>query len=143
VGGAACRRRRWPRHRPGHSRHTGPMCRQAGRAAEVRAGSPCGGHGSRQHAIGSQRDAVTGPRGLKHVGHEARDKGTGLRDLVMDIPATADALLRGCCHSCKIKNETHRETYTYIHTERWIPLDRQKIQGSGQHWLPACLEDQS
>lgn len=88
-------------HRPGHRGHTGPMYRQAGWAAEVRAGSPYGGHGSRQHAIGSQREAVTGPCGLKHVGHEAQDKGTGLRDLVMGIPATAEALLQGCCHSCK------------------------------------------
>lgn len=56
----------------------------------------------------------------------------------MDIPRTADTLLQGCCHSCKIKNKTHRETYAYIHTGCWIPLDRQKIQGI---WaaLVACL----
>lgn len=143
VGVIACRRGRWPRHRPGHSGHTGPVCRRAGWAAGVRAGSPCGGHGCRQHAIGSQREAVTGPCGSSTYDTEAQDKGTGLRGLVMDIPATADALLQGCCHSCKVKDKTHRETHTYIHTERWSPLDRQKIQGSGQHWLPACLEDQS
>lgn len=104
--------------RPGHSGETGSVCSQAGYVSEV----------SRQPAWRTQKQRAchglterSGYRSLRleQVQDEAQDKGIGLRGLVMDIPGTADALLQGCCHSCKIKNKNSQRN-RHIHTQRTL-----------------------
>lgn len=91
--------------------------------------------------MGSQGEAVTGPHGLEHVGHEAQDKGTD-RFARSGDGYTRDSrcpVTRMLPLMQKLGTKlTEKHTHTYIHTERWIPLDRQKNPGIGAA-LVACL----